>query len=379
MSRLLDNLLLFGRVLRGAGMAVHPGRMLDVIAALDHVDIASRDEVYHACRALLVHRQEQIAIFDRAFAAFWRAHAAGGDVSRGTHGSPRTVVTDMAAVDAGPDGQSLAGLGDDDEASPTAESGLKIWSDTGGLADKDFATLTPDELAAASAALAGLIWNPGERRTRRWIRGRGPRLDLRRAVAESRRTGGDVVMLSHRVRRTQPRPLVLLCDISGSMERYSRLLIHFAYAIASRHRRVEVFLFARQLTRITRQLRTARPDEVLAAVSRVVPEWAGGTRIGRAIKEFHQHWAGRTLAGGAVVLLVSDGWDCGDPDELAAQIARLQRRSHRLVWLNPLIGTVGYAPLTRGLQAALPFVDDFLPARTLTNLADLAVHLNTLT
>jgi len=170
----------------------------------------------------------------------------------------------------------------------------------------------------------------------------------------------------------------VLCDISGSMERYSRMLLHFAHAIALRHRRVEAFLFSTRLTRITRQLRTPHPDAALLAVSRAVRDWSGGTRIGGAIKEFHQQWAGRVLGGGPVVLLVSDGWDCGDPGELAAQVARLQRRCHRLVWLNPLIGSVGYAPLTRGLQAALPFVDDFLPARTLTNLADLAVHLNTL-
>src|SRR5262249_7298516 len=273
---------------------------------------------------------------------------------------------------------SIARLIDNDQETTAPDGRLKIWSDAGGLAGKDFATLTADEIADASAALTRLVWSPGERRTRRWVRGRGPRRDLRRAIAESRRTGGDVVRLSRRVRRTSPRPLVLLCDISGSMERYSRLLIHFAYAIASRHRRVETFLFARRLTRITRQLQTSRPDEALAAVSRAVPEWSGGTRIGQALAEFHRQWARRTLTGGAVVLLISDGWDCGEPSDLAAQIARLQRSAHRLIWLNPLIGTMGYAPLTRGLQAALPFVDDFLPARTLTDLSDLAVHLNAL-
>src|SRR5262249_20057299 len=228
--------------------------------------------------------------------------------------------------------------------SETPRGALRTWSDAGGLAEKDFATLTPAELAQATAALARLIWTPGQRRTRRWVRGRGPRLDLRRAIADSRRTGGDVVMLSRRARRTRPRPLVLLCDISGSMEPYSRLLTHFAYTLASRYQRVETFFFARRLTRVTRQLEAARPDEALRAVSRAVPEWSGGTQIGRAIREFHRHWAGRTLSGGAVVLLVSDGWDCGDPDELASQIARLQRSAHRLVWLNPLVGTLGGPP-----------------------------------
>jgi uncharacterized protein len=375
MSRLLDNLLLFGRILRAAGIAVHPGRLLDVARALEQVDIASRDDVYHACRTLLVHRHEQIAIFDRAFAAFWSVHAAAAGRSR-AHDGPPNREADLEAIDAA-EARVLSAL-DDDEATAAPERGVKIWSDAAGIADKDFATLTAAELADAAAALSRLVWSPGERRTRRWIRGRGPRFDLRRAIADSRRTAGDVVVIARQRRRVRARPLVLLCDISGSMERYSRMLLHFAYAIAARHRRVEAFLFATRPTRITRQLQAARADAALAAVSRAVPEWSGGTRIGRALREFHQRWANRVLTGGPVVLLVSDGWDCGDPGELAAQVARLQRSCHRLVWLNPLIGTIGYAPLTRGLQAALPFVDDFLPARTLTNLADLAVHLNAL-
>ena len=374
MSRLLENLLLFGRVLRRAGIAVHPGRLLDVVSALDHVDIASRAEVYHACRALLVHRQEQIAIFDLAFDAFWSAHSGGrrGAAARGTkRNAPGGAVLEPAGAEA------TAGLGGDEDTEP-ASGALKIWSDAAGVADKDFAMLTTEELNAASEALSRLEWGPGQRRTRRWIRGRGPRLDLRRAIAESRRTGGDVVTIARQTRRIRARPLVLLCDISGSMERYSRMLLHFAHAIASRHHRVEAFLFATRLTRITRQLRTARADEAIAAVAKIVPEWSGGTRIGSALKQFHQQWGGRALTGGPVVLLVSDGWDCGDPSELAAQIARLARSAHRLVWLNPLLGTIGYAPLTRGLQAALPFVDDFLPARTLNDFADLAAHLNSL-
>jgi uncharacterized protein with von Willebrand factor type A (vWA) domain len=197
-------------------------------------------------------------------------------------------------------------------------------------------------------------------------------------MRESLHTGGDVITLGRRRRRVRTRPLILLCDVSRSMERYSRMLLHFAHAVMARHRRVEAFVFSTELTRITRQLRLPRPDAALAAVFHAVPDWSGGTRIGAAIREFHQRWARRTLTGGPVVLFVSDGWDCGDPDELAAQIARLHRSCHRLIWLSPLVGTADYAPLTRGLQASLPFVDDFLPARTLTNLADLALHLNAL-
>ena len=300
------------------------------------MNLGARDEVYHTCRALLVHRHEQIAIFDRAFDAFWREHHDGdarAPLSAATDRPPaRSQIEEFAAVD---EADAPSGADDAEDQSPPAKSGL-IWSDRGGLADKDFAAFTSDEIAEAGAALLALVWNPGERRTRRWVRGRGSRIDLRRALAASLRTGGDIVMLARRARRVRPRPLVLLCDVSGSMERYSRMLLHFAHAVTGRHRRVEAFLFSTQLTRITRQLRAPRPDDALAAVSRSVPDWSGGTRIGAAVKEFHQRWGRRVLNGGPVVLLISDGWDRGDPGELGDQIARLQRSCHRLVWLNPL-------------------------------------------
>jgi len=221
-------------------------------------------------------------------------------------------------------------------------------------------------------------WRPGERRTRRWVAGRGARIDLRRALARAVRTGGDVFVLPRRIRRTRPRPLVLLCDISGSMERYSRMLLHFTHALGRRHYRIEAFLFSTHLTRITPALRAHRLEAAIGDIARTVPGWSGGTRIGDSLRELHQRWRRRVMHGGPVVLLISDGWDRGDPDILRDQIARLQRSCHRLIWLNPLLGTTDYAPLTRGLQAALPYVDDFLPARTLTNLADLALHLNSL-
>ena len=374
MSHLLDNLLIFVRVLRRAGGDVHAGRLGELLDALGCVDLAARDEVYHACRALLVHRQDQIAIFDLAFAAFWREHHDGprGRQARGTQsGEPRASVVERVDVPAA-ENDALDG----DQPAPTAR--LKTWSDGDALAGKDFAAFTADELAEARAAMSRLVWQPGQRRTRRWVRGRGPQVDLRRAIAASLRSGGDVLKLPRRTRRVRPRPLVLLCDVSGSMERYSRMLLHFAHSVTQRHRRVETFLFSTKLTRVTRELRTAGPDAALAAVSRSVSDWSGGTRIGAVIKEFHQRWGRRVLHGGPVALLISDGWDRGDPVELGDQIARLQRSVHRLIWLNPLIGTEDYAPLTRGLQAALPFVDDFLPVRTLTNLTELALHLNAL-
>ncbi|HEY7187663.1 MAG TPA: VWA domain-containing protein [Vicinamibacterales bacterium] len=378
-SNLQRNLLVFGRLLRRLGIDVHTGRLVDVTEALQHVDLGSRDEVYHTCRALLVYRHEDLPIFDRAFEAFWMGRGVPVGSARTEAPANNQLARDEADVDAG--SKELDPAYDPVDSGDVAsidEAAMPTWSDTAALAEKDFADFTPDEVAIARSALEQLVWTPGERRTRRWVRGRGSRVDLRRALARSLRTGGDVLTLPRRTRRTRPRSLVLLCDVSGSMERYSRMLLHFVHALSRRHRRVETFLFSTGLTRITKELRTRWLDQAADAVSRAVPDWSGGTRIGAAISEFHRRWARRVLRGGPVVLLISDGWDRGDPIELRDQVAWLQRSSHRLIWLNPLIGTVDYAPLTRGLQAALPHVDDFLPVRTLSNLADLAVHLNAL-
>ena len=368
-SRFLDNLLIFGRVLRRLGLEVHVGRLLDVTEALQHVNIGSRDEVYYTCRSLLVHRHEDLETFDVAFDAFWRDHGQqeAADQARSSphETDSRTVLQET---------ESRATI--DDLEADAASGALRTWSNADVIADKDFAEFTGEEMALARAALDRLVWNPGERRTRHWVAGRGSRIDLRRALARSIRTGGDVVTLPRRRRRMRPRPIVLLCDVSGSMEHYSRMLLQFVHAMGRRHRRFEAFLFSTRLTRITRELRKPHLDKAVAAVSRSVPDWSGGTRIGDALRLFHQRWARVVLHRGPVVLLISDGWDRGDPNVLRDQVARLQRSCHRLIWLNPLIGTSDYAPLTRGLQAALPYVDDFLPARTLTNLVDLSLHLN---
>ena len=368
-SHLVENLLVFGRLLRAAGLDVHMGRMLDVLKALQFIDLGARDEVYHTCRTLLVHRREDLPIFDRTFDLFW---------SRRDAQTPRVRVDDRRDSDAAAGaGSAVEMLGD--ASSGESEGGvLRTWSAAATLASKDFADFTADEIAVARAALERLTWNPGERRTRRWIRGAGPRIDIRRALASSIRTGGVVVRLPRRTRRVRRRPIVLLCDVSGSMERYSRMLLHFSHALGRRHGRVEVFVFSTALTRITNELRTRGLDAAVAGAADAVPDWSGGTRIGEALKTLHQRWMRRVLHGGPVVLLISDGWDRGDPEMLRQQVARLQRSCHRLIWLNPLIGTTDYAPLTRGLQAALPYVDDFLPARTLTNLVDLSVHLNSI-
>lgn len=367
-GNLLGDVLEFSGELRAAGINVHFGRVLDAIDSLPHIDLAERDEVYHAWRTLLVHRHDDFAIFDAVFTRFFDGQQPRPPQRR--EREPRTT--------AAPQGLEAAGLvTNDDAGTPQSTPALSMWSDAERLASKDFALLNPIELAMARAAIAQLRWTPGRRRTRRWSSGRGPRIDLRRAIARSLRTGGDIITLPRRTRRTRPRPIVLLCDVSGSMDRYSRTLLHFAHSLVRHGHRVEAFLFSTRLTRITRALRTSRADTAITAASRSVQDWSGGTRIGSALRTFQQRWR-RTLHGGAVVLLISDGWDRGDARVLRDEMARLRRSCHRVIWLNPLIGTQDYAPLTQGLQAALPFVHDFLPVRTLRDVRDLALHLNAL-
>lgn len=371
MSAFVDNLIAFGRLLRRHGLQVDTGRLIDLASSLEHVDLGAREDVQAACRALLVHRHEDFPTFDRLFELFWTGKA-------GATGA--TGATSAAGATDDAHGRDVQGALDALDAldAPAALAVLRTWSSHDTIASKDFAAMSESELALARSALARLTWDIDERRTRRWITGRGRRIDLRKALARSLRTGGEIATLPTRRRRTRARPIVLLCDVSGSMERYTRTLLLFAHRLSRDTRRVEAFLFATRLTRITMELRSPKPDAAMTAVSHAVRDWSGGTRIGEALRTFHQRWRRRTLHGDSVVVLISDGWDRGDPQLLRNEIARLQRSCHRLIWLNPLIGSADYAPLTRGLQAALPFVDDFLPVRTLRDVRDLALHLGSI-
>jgi len=380
MSALAANLLAFGRLLRTLGLDVSASQSRDALVAVAAVGVGRRSDVKQALRATLVSRAADLAIFDAAFDAFWKDHGERwgrrdlrslGDPHGTTSLQVDVVVPEM---DAGPEDAATEG---EPRAAQLPEGEIKTWSGAEALRDQDFADVTPAELAAVRTALEALVWHPGQRRTRRWVAGDGTRPDLRRAWRHLARTG-ELLHWPTRVRTTRPRPLVLLADVSGSMERYSRMLLHFAYALQRARGRVEVCLFATRLTRVTRELSRGSIDAAITAVSRQVPDWSGGTRIGDALRAFHVRWARSVLSRRPVVLVVSDGWDRGDPQVLQQQVARLQRSCHRLIWLSPLLGTADYRPLTRGLVAALPYVDDFLPARTLRNLEDLAVHLNAL-
>jgi len=238
------------------------------------------------------------------------------------------------------------------------------------LRQKDFDSMTWQETEQVRRLLEQAPWRVAERKTRRLRAAPSGRIDLRRSARHAIRSSGELVRLFRRRPRMRRRPLVLVCDVSGSMERYSRLLMIFAHAIARRED-LEAFVFSTRLTRITRLLRQRDLDRALASVTKGVRDFSGGTRIGEALADFNRHWARRVLGHGAVVIVISDGWDRGDPDQLTAELIHLRRSAHRLIWLNPLLGSDGYQPLTRGMAAALPYCDDFLAAHNLQALDDL--------
>jgi len=380
---LFGNVLLFGRVLRGAGLHAPPSRLADFARALRHVSIGRRSDFYHAARSLFVRRREEIVIFDEAFEVFWRKPAEGATSldlrAMGERRRLKRPRLDPAAQPAGPN--DFAGEGERREDGRPLSAGLvRTWSAREVLRHKDFGQMTAAEREEVKELLAReAVLVLRERRARRLARSRRGLPDLRRTLRRSLVNGGEVLSWERQFPRTKPRRLVVLGDVSGSMEPYTRMLLLFLYGLAASERRnVEVFLFATRLTRVTRELGGGDAEQALAAVSRAVPDWSGGTRIGEAIRTFNFIWGRRVLKSDAVVLVVSDGWDRGDPDLLAREMARLQRSCHRLIWLNPLLASPRYEPLARGMKAARPHIDDFLSAHSLASLHELARRLEML-
>ena len=368
------NVLLFGRVLRAAGVDVHHARLLDAIRALALVDIGTRADVAATLRSLLVHRHDDLARFDEAFDLFFRAHAPPSPglplFSLGER--PRVLARATPGIPVHVEMEDLH------EASAAAARAVGAWSAAGMSRTKNFGDFTDAELERARLLLERLPWSLSVRRTRRWQRAAGGAVDLRPVLRRNMTRGGDLVDLPRRERRAAARPIVLLGDVSGSMERYSRVLLHFMYGLAHSGARIETFLFATRLTRVTRQLSARRGTRAFGALARDVQDWGGGTRIGDALRAFNTEWARRVMRHGPVVLIVSDGWDRGDPALVDRELARVRRSCRRLIWLNPLLGSANYEPLTRGMAAALRHVDDFLPAHNLASLEQLADRLRQL-
>ena len=379
-GQFLHNLLLFGRVLRKLGLDINPGRMMDLVNALDHIEIGRKSDFYYSARALLVHDREDLPLFDQAFELFWRKPSESWDVEwqglTQRRRRSRHIVTPPPLDSATP-------ATNDSASAPSPEMTVievtRTYSDRELLRQKNFAEMSAEEAEAVKRMMSHLLWNVNERRTRRKRPGKGHLIDLRRTLRHSLRTEGEILRWSYREPKLKPRPLVIIADISGSMERYTRLLLHFIYGMKSALRQpVEAFVFSTRLTRITRPLQVRDLDLALKQVGLLVHDWAGGTRIGESLKAFNFDWGRRVLGRGAVVLIISDGWDRGDVELLKREMARLKRNCHRLIWLNPLLGAPDYEPLTRGIQAALPHIHDFLPVHNLASLEDLAIRLSEL-
>jgi uncharacterized protein with von Willebrand factor type A (vWA) domain len=375
---LITATLAFGQMLREHGLGITVSELMDAVRALTVIDVMDRSEVYLALHAVLVSRTEETPVFDRCFEAFWRFHADEGQGLQGLIGASQTAKpADPAEEPPGAVGKrsawvALEGWEEDgsDDGEPLEVPGV---SEREVLMEQDFSTFPAedlDEVARLTIQIARRLARRVSRR-RRPIRRRGV-VDLRRSI-RANLMKGEILELRWRERRRRKVRLVLICDVSGSMDLYSRFLLQFLYALQNVFGRVETFTFATRLTRITEQLKGRSYRLALKRLTEV-KDWSGGTRIGDSLREFNRQW-GYLLDRRTIVLLLSDGWDTGEPEDLAAEMLALKRRAGRVIWLNPLLGNPSYEPLTRGMAAALPLVDHFAAAHNLASLRDLANHL----
>ena len=355
----------FASALRRAGLEVSLTSALLYSEALSVCDVTSRESLYWAGRCALVHRFEDVGVYDAVFGAYWLGKPLGTV-------SPTTAVSVpvMLQIDDGTD----AADEEEEEAGRDSDVITVRYSAAETLATKDFADYTDDELEEARRLMERLRFCGPTRPSRRLEATRScrGRLDVRRTVRAAMRSGGEPVRMHRRMSGRRPRRLVLLLDVSGSMERYARALLRLVHAAVAGRSRVEAFALGTRLTRLTRELSSRDPDRALRAASAAVPDWSGGTRLGSGLRAFNDEWGCRGMARGAVVVILSDGWDRGDPAEMSEQMQRLRRVANRLVWVNPLKASPGYAPLARGMAAALPYVDDFVEGHNLESLEQLA-------
>ncbi len=395
-STISSNLLTLGRDLRDAGMNIGSGQIINLVEAVSSIDLRRREDFYSAAKTTLVTSPEQIPVFDLAFARFWRRvlkpeiatdelferhefdmPPAPGDDAEQAQASKKQAADNK---NSSKKERAVVAVEDTDDQNSEDQQDLDalpedviVFSAREVFKKKDFAQFSPDEIAEARRLISAMNWKLGTRKTRRKEKAKhGDFIDYRRTLRHSMKHGGVPIELRRRRHKEKMRPLVLICDISGSMDRYSRLLLQFVHAMEQGLDNVEVFVFSTRLTRITRELRKKNVDAAIEQVVNSVHDWSGGTRIGESIKAFNYEWSRRVLRSGATVVMISDGWDRGDPQLLATEMARLQRSCRRLIWLNPLLGAPGYQPLTQGIRAALPFVDAFLPIHNLKSLEALA-------
>ncbi len=363
---LAANAVLFGRLLRRAGLAVDPGQTRLFVRALLLLGFRRKADIKTAGRTIYVRRREDRATYDRAFELFWRRRGEETEVGRRLPQLRQEAPPDASLGRA----REMTGA---DETEILVPAALRQATERERLRRTDFAELTPEEAADAWVMLESLRPRlPLRPARRRRVGPHGHRLASQRMLRRALASGGESLWWRWLERARRPRPIVLICDISGSMERYSRFLLRFAHALELSGAPLEVFVFGTRLTRITRELRVRSPDAALHRVADKVVDWSGGTRIGESLHTLNRRWVRRTIRSGAVVLLVSDGWERGDPAVLAREMATLRRSCHRLLWLDPLASRPGFEPATAGLRAALPHVDALVPCGTVGSLEDLA-------
>ncbi len=347
--------------LRGAGMPVGPDRVQRFVEALGHLDPRRRTDVYWAGRATLCSHPEHIVHYDTVFAAFFEGRVAG---MREVERVPARQTVAFAVPSTAPERHE----DDDDEATALVANASSVEV----LRRRDVATLDADERRELERLLARLAMPGAQRRTRRWQADRVGAIDRQRTVRALLHSGGEVAELRYRSLRYRPRRVVLLVDVSGSMSPYADALLRFAHAAARGRQRTEVFSIGTRLTRLTREMSHRDADTAMAAVAATIPDWSGGTRLGAQLKAFLDLWGQRGVARGAVVVIMSDGWERDAPEVLGEQMARLQRLAHRVIWANPRRGRPGFEPLVAGLVAALPYVDAFVNGHTLEALEHVA-------
>ncbi len=379
-GRLPHNLVAFARLLRRAGLPVGPTETLAGAAALECVDIGDRTQARAALRASMIHRHEHFLLFDHAFDLFWRdpeagRHAAAMALLEGSKAPPKPPPASRRLAEA---------MRGDQPTPPRPPEERKeeldvtfTVSDRERLQAMDFEAMSAEEIALAKQEIRKLVLPLEDRPTRRFRPSHlGTHADIRLTLRESLRTGGEMLDIARRRRVTRTPPLVVLCDISGSMSRYAQILLHFVHAVTNDRDRVASFLFGTRLTNITRQLRHRDPEAAFEMVSHAVPDWSGGTRIGEALETFNRLWARRVLGQGAVVLLITDGLDREGAKGLAEATERLRKSCRRLVWLNPLLRYAGFQPKSQGIRAMLPHVDEFRPVHNLASLKELVAALS---
>ncbi|MEP1933219.1 MAG: VWA domain-containing protein [Roseibium sp.] len=379
-SRITENIVYFARTLRKAGVPVGPASVVDAVNAVEVSGITNREDLYWTLHSVFVRKHEQKVLFDEAFRIYWQ--------SRGLIEKMLAILSPVAPPRGAPEkpkaGQTRVSQAFQaakervtEETRPEIEVDAKFTvSGKELLQTKDFAQMTAEEISEAKRALTSMTLSMDKIRLRRLKASAKGRVDPRQTLRASMRAGGDIIDLKFRKPAEKRPPLIALCDISGSMSQYSRLMLHFLHAVTAERRDVHTFLFGTRLTNVTRQLRMKDPDEALEACSDGVEDWSGGTRIATALHDFNRHWSRRVLSGKPTVLLITDGLERDTDEDLDREMDRLHRSCRRLIWLNPLLRFDGFGAKAKGIRAMLPHVDEFRAVHSLDAVEDLVKALS---